>query len=419
MPNKDKKGKAEIISIGDELLIGQVVNTNASWMAEQLSDSGICLCRIVTIADEPEALTNALTQAIQNAQFVLLTGGLGPTADDVTKPALCDFFATELVFHEPTLKHVEALFKKRNFPLTDRNRQQAWLPKACTPLHNSVGTAPGMWFEKDDSVIVSLPGVPFEMKTLMEEEVLPRFRALFSNMHYMRKTIMTSGVGESFLADQIKDWENALPDFIKLAYLPQPGIVRLRLSGRHPEQAILKQSIEEQTEKLLQLIPDLIFGYDDEYLEAVIGRLLLSKKATLATAESCTGGYIAHLITSIAGSSAWYKGSIIAYDNQVKAMQLGVSAAALEKHGAVSRQVVEEMARGARTKLQTTYALATSGIAGPDGGTDEKPVGTVWIALAGPDFIVSKLFHFGEHRGRNIRRSALAALEMLRQKLIK
>jgi len=419
MQNKDKTGKAEIISIGDELLIGQVVNTNASWMAEHLSDSGIYLQRIITIADEPDALSDALSDAISRAQFVLLTGGLGPTADDVTKPALCSFFDTRLVFHEPTLKHVESLFKLRNFPLTDRNRQQAWLPEACTPLTNSVGTAPGMWFEKENSVIVSLPGVPFEMKTLMEEEVLPRFKALFSEMHYLRKTIMTSGVGESFLADQIKDWENALPNFLKLAYLPQPGIVRLRLSGRHTDQKFLQKSLKTETEKLYKLIPNLIYGYDDELLEQVIGRLLIEKKASLSTAESCTGGYIAHLITSIAGSSAYFKGSVVAYENQVKENQLEVSATSLEKHGAVSRKVVEQMAAGVRQKLNTTYALATSGIAGPDGGTAEKPVGTIWIALAGPDFVKSKLFHFGEHRGRNIRRSALTALEILRQELIK
>lgn len=415
----DKTGKAEIISIGDELLIGQVVNTNASWMAEQLSDSGIYLQRIVTIADEPKALSDALSDAISRTQFVLLTGGLGPTADDVTKPALCSFFDTRLVFHEPTLKHVEALFKRRNFPLTDRNRQQAWLPEACTPLTNSVGTAPGMWFEKEGSVIVSLPGVPFEMKTLMEEEVLPRFKALFSEMHYLRKTIMTSGVGESFLADQIKDWENALPNFLKLAYLPQPGIVRLRLSGRHADLDFLQKSLKTETEKLHKLIPHLIYGYDDEPLEQVIGRLLIEKNASLSTAESCTGGYIAHLITSIAGSSAYFKGSIVAYYNQVKENQLEVSATSLEKHGAVSQEVVEQMALGIRTKMNTTYALATSGIAGPDGGTAEKPVGTIWIALAGPDFVKSELFHFGEHRGRNIRRSALTALEILRQELIR
>jgi nicotinamide-nucleotide amidase len=415
----DKTGKAEIISIGDELLIGQVVNTNASWMAEQLSDSGIYLQRIVTIADEPKALSDALSDAISRTQFVLLTGGLGPTADDVTKPALCSFFDTRLVFHEPTLKHVEALFKRRNFPLTDRNRQQAWLPEACTPLTNSVGTAPGMWFEKEGSVIVSLPGVPFEMKTLMEEEVLPRFKALFSEMHYLRKTIMTSGVGESFLADQIKDWENTLPNFLKLAYLPQPGIVRLRLSGRHADLEFLQKSLKTETEKLHKLIPHLIYGYDDEPLEQVIGRLLIEKNASLSTAESCTGGYIAHLITSIAGSSAYFKGSIVAYYNQVKENQLEVSATSLEKHGAVSQEVVEQMALGIRTKMNTTYALATSGIAGPDGGTAEKPVGTIWIALAGPDFVKSKLFHFGEHRGRNIRRSALTALEILRQELIR
>jgi nicotinamide-nucleotide amidase len=302
--------------------------------------------------------------------------------------------------------------------MTERNRQQAWLPEACTPLTNSLGTAPGMWFEKEDSVIVSLPGVPFEMKSLMEQEVLPRFKAIFSDMYYLRKTIMTIGVGESFLADQIKEWESKLPQFLKLAYLPQSGIVRLRLSGRHPDKELLKQTLEEQTQKLLQLIPDLVFGFDDEMPEAAIGRLLVEKQATISTAESCTGGYIAHLFTSIPGSSAYFKGSIVAYDNLVKTKQLDVRPSDLEQYGAVSQQVVEQMAKGVREKLQTTYSLATSGIAGPDGGTEEKPVGTVWIAIAGPDFVRSELFHFGEHRGRTIRRSALTALEMLRKELI-
>ncbi|MDY0076162.1 MAG: competence/damage-inducible protein A [Bacteroidales bacterium] len=417
MTNK-RAGRAEIISIGDELLIGQVVNTNASWMAEILSASGIDLHKITTIGDDKEELHQAIDEALKQAQFVLLTGGLGPTPDDLTKPALCEYFNTELVFHEPTYKQVEALFKRRGFLLTDRNKQQAMLPKACTPIPNSNGTAAGMWFEKEGGIVVSMPGVPFEMKQMFEHEVLPRMKALYHEMFYARKTVMTSGVGESFLADKISDWESSLPTFMKLAYLPQPGIVRLRLSGRHAHQEILQQSLDNEIQKLITLIPEYIYGYDDQLLEKVVGDLLRKKNATLATAESCTGGYIAHLITSIAGSSAYFKGSVVAYENQVKTNLLGVSAHDLTHHGAVSREVVEQMAKGIKQKLNTDYALATSGIAGPDGGTDEKPVGTVWIALAGPDFVVSERFHFGEHRGRTIRRSALTALEMLRKPLI-
>jgi len=417
MTNK-RAGRAEIISIGDELLIGQVVNTNASWMAEILSASGIDLHKITTIGDDKEELHQAIDEALKQAQFVLLTGGLGPTADDMTKPALCDYFNTELAFHEPTYKNVEALFKRRGFLFTDRNKQQAMLPKACTPIPNSNGTAAGMWFEKEGGIVVSMPGVPFEMRQMFEYEVLPRMKALYHEMFYARKTVMTSGVGESFLADKISDWENSLPPFMKLAYLPQPGIVRLRLSGRHADQAFLQQTLDLKIQKLIELIPEFIYGYDDQLLEKVVGDLLREKNASLATAESCTGGYIAHLITSIAGSSAYYKGSVVAYENQVKTNLLGVSAHDLIRQGAVSREVVEQMAKGVKQKLNTDYALATSGIAGPDGGTEEKPVGTVWIALAGPDFVNSECFHFGEHRGRTIRRSALTALEMLRKVLI-
>lgn len=417
MTNK-RKGKAEIISIGDELLIGQVVNTNASWMAEMLSSSGIELHKITTIGDDQQQLHQAIDEALKQVQFVLLTGGLGPTADDLTKSALCAYFNTELVFHEPTYKQVEALFKRRGFLFTDRNKEQAMLPKACTPIPNSNGTAPGMWFEKEGGIVVSMPGVPFEVEQMFEHEVLPRMKTLYKEMFYARKTIMTSGVGESFLADKISDWENALPDFMKLAYLPQPGIVRLRLSGRHADQQLLQQSLDSEIQKLIGLIPDLIFGYDDQLLEKVVGDLLHDQKASLATAESCTGGYISHLITSIAGSSAYFKGSVVAYENRVKTDVLGVSAHDMLHKGAVSREVVEQMAKGVKQKLNTDYALATSGIAGPDGGTEEKPVGTVWIAMAGPGFVKSELFHFGEHRGRTIRRAALMALEMLRKALI-
>jgi nicotinamide-nucleotide amidase len=410
--------KAEIISIGDELLIGQVINTNASWMAAELSKSGIKVVHIAAVADEKAAISNALEQAAGRADIILLTGGLGPTKDDITKKTLADYFDTGFVFHEPTFQHVKALFEARNFKLTDINKKQAEIPANCTPLFNRNGTAPGMWFEQNGKVFVSMPGVPFEMRPLLSEQVIPKLQQKFKLPHIFHKTIMTTGIGESWLADKISDWADGLPENIKLAYLPQPGIVRLRLSASGYDKTALEKEVNNYCKTLQTYLPKVVFGYDDISLEEVIGKLLLKNKQSLSTAESCSGGYIAHLITSIPGSSNYFKGAIVSYSNEVKQAQLGVDAGLLEQHGAVSKEVVEAMALGAQQKLKTDFALATSGIAGPDGGTADKPVGTVWIALAGPKGVQSKLFHFGEHRGRNIRRSALAALNMLRLELI-
>lgn len=410
--------KAEIISIGDELLIGQVVNTNASWMASELNKAGINVVHIAAVSDEKIAITNALDQASVRADIVLLTGGLGPTKDDITKHTLADYFGAGFVFHEPTFQHIKSLFEARSYMLTPVNKQQAEIPDNCTPLFNCNGTAPGMWFEKRGKVFVSMPGVPFEMRLLVSEQVIPRLREKFQLEHIFHKTIMTHGLGESWLAGKISDWTDSLPESIKLAYLPQPGIVRLRLSASGPDKTALENEVNKYCKSLHTYIPKAIFGYDDISLEEVVGQLLLKNKQTLATAESCTGGYIAHLITSIAGSSDFFKGAIVSYSNEVKNEQLGVNSLILEESGAVSQDVIEAMALGAKQNLKTDFALATSGIAGPGGGTDEKPVGTVWIALAGPKGVQSKLFHFGEHRGRNIRRSALSALNMLRLELL-
>ncbi len=413
-----KAGKAEIISIGDELLIGQVINSNAAFMGEQLSMNGLIVGRISAIGDDEQEIMQALDEAAARAQFVFITGGLGPTADDITKPALCRYFNTEMVFNQEALDQVEALFRRRGYPMSERNRQQAWLPASCKAVRNVHGTAPGMWFEKDGVVFVSMPGVPFEMKTMFVDEVIPEIRRRAGGMHYLQKTVMTTGVGESFLADRIKEWEEALPAFMKLAYLPQPGIVRLRLSGRHQDEHLLQTRLTEEVEKLVSLIPEVVYGFDDLLLEEVVGQLLQTQNMTLSTAESCTGGYIAHLITSIAGSSAYFQGSVVSYANQAKMELLGVAEELICDHGAVSKQVVEAMASGAQQRFHTDFALATSGIAGPDGGTEEKPVGTTWIALATPDGVVSERFQFGEHRGRNIRRAALTALNMLRLAII-
>ncbi len=410
--------KAEIISIGDELLIGQVVNTNASWMAAEMNKSGIRVSRISSISDSEDDIRKALDNAFERADIILITGGLGPTTDDITKHVLAKYFNSKLIFHEPSFEQVKKLFRARNYEVTPINRKQAEIPENCTPLTNIHGTAPGMWFEKEGKVFVSMPGVPFEMKALMRNEVLPRLREKFEVGYIFHKTIMTFGLGESRLAEKIEDIENSLPGFIKLAYLPQPGIVRLRLSATGKDESTLKGEVQKYCKAINERVPELVFGYDDITMEKVVGKLLLEKNKTLTTAESCTGGYLAHLITSIAGSSAYFIGSVISYSNEVKTNELGVKAVDLYKHGAVSKQVVEQMAIGVREKLNSDYGLATSGIAGPDGGTEEKPVGTVWIALSTPDGVKSKLIHLGEHRGRNIRRSALAALNMLRLELI-
>ncbi len=408
---------AEIISIGDELLIGQVVNTNASWMAAELNKNGINVIQISSVSDDGMHIRTALDEAFQRAQIVLMTGGLGPTKDDITKHVLADYFQSGMVFHQPTFEHIQALFGIRNYPLTDVNRLQAEIPEKCIPLKNLHGTAPGMWFERDGKVAVSMPGVPFEMKTLMTEEVIPRLKEKFQLGHIYHKTIMTHGTGESALAARIESWESALPATMKLAYLPQPGIVRLRLSVSGERGEELKEAVHHQCRQLAQLIPELIFGYDDILMEEVVGNYLKANGKTLSAAESCTGGYLSHLVTAIPGSSAYFNGSVVSYSNAAKHQLLGVPEEVIEQFGAVSQQVVELMATGARQRFSTDYAMAVSGIAGPDGGTPEKPVGTVWIALATPEGVQSQLFHFGEHRGRNIRRSALAALNMLRVEL--
>lgn len=411
--------KAEIVTIGDELLIGQVIDTNSAWIAEQLNLAGIKTHQITSISDDREHILTTLKEASSRANLILITGGLGPTKDDITKHTLCEYFDTELVFHQPSFDNVAKLFKLRGFPVTSLNRKQAEVPASCTPLNNSNGTAPGMWFEQDGVIYVSMPGVPFEMKALLTIEVLPRLAAKLNSTFIVHKTVLTQGVGESFLAKTIENWEEQLPDHFKLAYLPQPGIVRLRVTAIGASKEALKIELNQQIEKLKILIPDLIFGYDDQTLELVVGNLLKDGGKTLSTAESCTGGYIAHLVTSISGSSAYYLGSVVSYANEVKIKELQVEAADIEKHGAVSEKVVRQMAAGALRKFGTDYALAVSGIAGPDGGNDEKPVGTTWIALATPDTIVTKKFLFGEHRGRNIRKAALAALNMLRMELLK
>jgi nicotinamide-nucleotide amidase len=411
--------KAEIITIGDELLIGQVVDTNSAWMAEQLNLVGLLVHQITSISDDRNHILSALALAAQRANVILITGGLGPTNDDLTKPALCEYFDTPLIFHQPTYDHIEQLFGQRGYAMSDANRHQADVPQMCTVIPNANGTAPGMWFEHQGIIYVSMPGVPFEMKPMMLNEILPRLLKRFEGSFILHRTVLTQGIGESLLAETIEAWENALPANIRLAYLPQPGIVRLRLTATGDDKQQLAATLQHQIDELIKVVPDLIFGFDNDSLETVVGQLLLQKHRTISTAESCTGGYLAHLITSVAGSSVWYMGSVVAYHNRIKMQALAVPETMLEQYGAVSQQVVEAMAQGIRTSFGTDYALAVSGIAGPDGGSAEKPVGTTWIALATAQGVTSRKFLFGEHRQRNIRKTALAALNMLRLDLLR
>lgn len=410
--------KAEIITIGDELLIGQVIDTNSAWMAEQLNLLGISVHQITSISDNREHILTTLQEASHRADIILITGGLGPTNDDITKETLSEYFDSPLVFNEEAYKQIEQLFALRGYPVTELNRLQAMLPDCCSALSNTGGTAPGMWFDKGNTIYVSMPGVPFEMKSIMSDEVLPRIARL-SPVTIVHKTILTQGVGESFLAAKIAKWENKLPSTIKLAYLPQPGLVRLRLTATGTDSEKLKTELEMLTSELSGLIPAFIFGYDNDTLEELIGKQLRAHNLSLATAESCTGGYIAHLITGISGSSDYFKGSIVAYSNEIKEKLLGVKPITLMTNGAVSEATVREMAEGACKNLGTDCAIAISGIAGPLGGTDEKPVGTTWIAVNTPAGLIAEKFLLGEHRGRNIRKAALCALNMLRKELNK
>lgn len=406
--------KAKLISIGDELLIGQVVNTNAAWLGNILTINGMEVISTLTIGDGEQDIWEAL-DSCSDVDIIVMTGGLGPTADDITKPTLCKYFNTELEFCQDAYDNVMSIFTKRGYQMTERNRGQAYIPKSCTYIPNRYGTAPCMWFEKGKSVYISMPGVPFEMKNVFEQEILPMLLSHFKITPYINKVVMTTGVGESFLADKIKDWEDALPDFLSLAYLPQYGMVRLRLEGRHPDRDFLQHTIDERIEQLKDLIGEYIFGYDEKPLAEVVFEKLKAAGATMASAESCTGGSIAKMITAIPGSSEVFKGTVVSYATEVKENVLGVSHDDVVKYTVVSQQVAEQMAMGVKALLKTDYAVATTGVAGPGGGTEENPVGTVWIAVAGPAGLVSKRYNFGNSRENNIERAAITAFEMLRR----
>lgn len=372
----------EIISIGDELLIGQVVNTNASFMAQELNKVGLNVNRITTIADDAQEIESSVLAALNNSDCVLITGGLGPTKDDITKYTLAKLFDSNMIENKDVLENIRNIFNHRNYILTPTNRLQAQVPEKCKVIENLVGTAPGMCFEKDNKLVVSMPGVPFEMKEMMTKHVIPILLSHYKPSAIFHKTIITQGVGESFLSDMIEEFEVALPKYIKLAYLPAPNMLRLRLSARGEDQKAIKQELDNQVNKLMPLIEDYFIGFDEGDLSLLLAKLLLEKGKTLATAESCTGGNIAHCITINAGSSNYFKGSVVAYSNETKINVLGVDEEAIKTNGAVSEQVAKQMAIGALKKMKTDYAIATTGIAGPTGGSEEKPIGTVWIAIA-------------------------------------
>ncbi len=405
----------DIISIGDELLIGQTLNTNAHWIAAELDKIGFTVRQHMSISDNKQHIIKTLTESLNNSDVVLITGGLGPTNDDLTMPVLNEYFGGKLVVNQDVYNDIETLILGRGFEMNENNKRQALVPDNCKVIRNPNGTAPGLWFERNKQVVAAMPGVPFEMKAMITESVIPWLKQKYVLPEIVHQMVLTQGLPESKLAEVLTDWENNLPENIKLAYLPSPGRVKLRLSSKGTDRKQVQHAIDEQVEKLTQLIPQHIYSTDNSNLEEVIGKMLLQQQATLATAESCTGGYIAHLITSISGSSAYFKGSVVSYANEIKINELGVNPADLEKHGAVSQQVVEQMAVGMLKKFKVDYAVATSGVAGPTGGTAEKPVGTVWIAVANKNGVVSKQFTFGKLRSVNIERSAVAALGMLRE----
>ena len=404
---------ATIINIGDELLIGQVVNTNASTMARLLTAAGLEVVRTVVVGDNRQDIWDAVDQAMHCSNAVLVTGGLGPTKDDITKHLLCEYFGSELYENTEALDNVKRIFTARGYELTEVNRRQAWVPRCCQVLNNDLGTAPCMWFEREGRVLVSMAGVPFEMEWLMHNRVLPRLQQHFSMGTILNKNILVQGIGESFLSDLIEPWELALPSCIRLAYLPVAGMVKLRLTARGNDVAELQAAISKAVAELYPIAGKYIVGEDCETLPELVAQKLTAMGCTLATAESCTGGTIASRLTALAGASAYYKGGIVAYSNEVKECALGVQHTTLAAHGAVSEETVREMVEGVRSRLDSDYAIATTGIAGPTGGTPDKPVGTVWVAVCSRTTTVTQLMHYGDRRQQTIDRTVNQAYAML------
>ena len=411
---------ASIITIGDELLIGQVIDTNSAFIAQQMNLAGFFVIRRVAVGDDYNNIRTALDEEKKYADIILITGGLGPTADDITKPLLCEYFGGKMIVDKATYANVRHLFEnifKR--PFTERNRMQAEVPDVCTVIQNKKGTAPGMLFKQMvndvEKIFVSMPGVPFEMMAMMTDDVIPYLKQKFTTTHIIHHTLLTAGAGESMLADMIIDFENNLPKNIKLAYLPSYGMVRLRLTAIGENITGVNESIEKQFAQLKKLTAEFLVTDVDETMERTVGKLLLNNGKNMSTAESCTGGYIAHLLTAMAGSSAFYSGSVVSYSNEVKENLLQVKKTTLDAVGAVSEEVVKEMAAGALKNLATDYTIAVSGIMGPDGGVIDKPVGTVWVCVGSNEKLITHKFTFRFDRERNIRLTALNALNMLRK----
>ena len=413
--------KAAIISIGEEILIGQIVDTNSGFIAKSLDKIGIDIHEIISISDNKKHILETFAKLQNQVDLVLITGGLGPTKDDITKHTFCEYFEDQLVRNEEVEKHViELIEKAMNRPASQMNKDQALVPSKCTVLHNAVGTAPGMWMKKENTVYISLPGVPYEMKYIVENGIIPKIVKEYKRPYIIHKTILTYGQGESLVAERIEYWENNLPEFIKLAYLPSPGRVRLRLSARGIDKELLEQKINENVLLLTQLIGDIIVGYEEEEtIEVMLGRLLTSKNATLATAESCTGGKIAQVITSVPGASNYFKGSVVSYATETKISLLGISSELIKEYSVVSFEVAKEMALAVKRIMNTDYAIATTGNAGPSKGDGNSEIGTVFIAIATPNDLVVEEFNFGQPRGKVIDRTVNKAFEMLQKEILK
>lgn len=411
--------KAEILAIGDELLYGQTLDTNSHYISAEMDKIGVRVVRRTTVGDNEGDILKAFAEAESRADIILITGGLGPTSDDLTKPCLAKYFDCAIRIHEEALREVEEFFRKRGRALTEINRQQAALPECCEKITNPYGTAPGMWFDRNEKIFVSMPGVPHEMVHMMQDQVIPRLLRRFKMPVILHQMIRTAGIGESFLAEKIAPWEQSLPSHIRLAYLPGEGGVKLRLTafGDNPEK--IHEEFKALCESILPLAGQYIFGFTDEPLEVVIGKLLTEKGLTLSAAESCTGGHVSHMITSVPGSSSYFIGSVTAYANKVKINTLGVNPDTLAQYGAVSEQTVAEMASGVRQRFSTNLGVATSGVAGPGGGTPEKPVGTIWIACADRDGVETRKLQFGKDRLTNIRLTTTAVLNMVRLRIQK
>ena len=407
----------EIITIGDEILYGHILDTNAKWLSKNLNELGVKTNKISTIGDNYIQIKDILESSIKENDIIIFTGGLGPTNDDITKKCLNDFFKGKLITDNNTLSHIKKIFKKRNLDLTKKNRDQALVPDNCKVLNNKYGTAPGIAFEKDNKLVISLPGVPYEMKSLFEDKCSQIIKQKFSLSIIHHRTIKTVGIGESWLSDLISEWEKNLDNNISLAYLPSIGRVKLRLTGRGNNLNKIKSAIDKEEKKVLPILRKYIYGFDNEELESCVGNLLIKNKKTLSIAESCSGGYLSHLVTSIPGSSKYFSGSVVAYSNNIKINNLNVNKKNIEKFGAVSKEVVEEMATNVRKKFNSSIGISTSGIAGPSGGTENKPVGTVWIGYSDKNKTLSKKLLLTNRRDINITLSSIGALNMTRLSL--